>query len=156
MWFHQQALNGELLLTFESAAGRNIIGPDDTPLMDLKLVVFLSLGRARTFCPDSRLPSVTRTFFKDRRFDLGSRFVTFQSGYLVSQFLNQLLLNPDNLQKSRYQRSALLFRNVRDFQFRAHAPLKHIFTPLSRSFSGSTENNQSPCPDFLRSYLRSS
>ena len=70
---------------------------------------------------------VLEMFFKDGRFNLGfgllTGLLTLQPGYLVSQFLNLFLLDPDNLHKSRHQRCKLLLANLGNLWGGFNAPL---------------------------------
>ena len=97
MWLEDQTLNCKFLITLEHAPWWHIVGLHYNCLMDLKFVGFLSLGGARTLCDFLFGLHVLEILFKDGRFYFGFGLLPLQPGYLVSQFLNLLLLDPDNL-----------------------------------------------------------
>ena len=104
--------------------------------MDLKSLCLVPLGvfSCSTLC------IFVSSLAQRRRLDSRFGIITFQPGYLVSQFLNKLLLDLDNLQKGHHRRREFLIRNFRDLYDDAHKALKAYSNPCVAPFFAFSSN----------------
>ena len=102
--------------------------------MKPKPLGLLTLDRARSLCIESLLFLVSQLLLKRGRFNLGPWLLSFQASYLVSEFLNLLLLDKDNLKQCAYQGRALRIGNRGYLRDRCHETLRTYFSPFVAFF----------------------
>lgn len=124
------ALNREIFITLADTTLGNVLGRNNHRIMNPELFGLLPFVGTRTFSGAPVSFFVPGLLFKFGRFDLRFRLLTLQPGYLVSQFLNLLLLDTDNLQQSDHQGGPLFFGNMGYFRYRAHRPYRAYFPVL--------------------------